>query len=116
MFAVFITATVTERDFEGEFLFFRSSVVTKLVTSQEFEPIRCATTLYVFGRTRNGYVATRFIILGSTAESSTTSGYVVVQDASGKMRNPPVELRKGLGKNLVLLPAVDLSDVICKHM
>ena len=33
-----------------------------------------------FGRTRNVYVATRFILLSSTAESSATSGYVVVPE------------------------------------
>ena len=52
------------------------SVVTNLVTSLDFQPIRCAITVFHFGRTRNGYVATRFILLSSTAESSATSGYV----------------------------------------
>ena len=33
-----------------------------------------------FGRTRNVYVATRFILLSSTAESSATSGYVAVPE------------------------------------
>ena len=33
-----------------------------------------------FGRTRNAYVATRFILLSSTAESSATSGYVAVPE------------------------------------
>ena len=56
------------------------SVVTNLVTSLEFQPIRCATTLFHFGRTRNVYVATRFILLSSTAESSATSGYVAVPE------------------------------------
>ena len=36
------------------------------------------------GRTRNGYVATRFILLSSTAESSATSGYVVVPERFGQ--------------------------------
>ena len=31
-----------------------------------------------FGRTRNVYVATRIIVLSSTAESSATNGYVAV--------------------------------------
>ena len=60
------------------------SVVTNLVTSLEFQPIRCATTLFHFGRTRNGYVATRIIFLSSTAESSATSGYVVAPERSGQ--------------------------------
>ena len=37
-----------------------------------------------FGWTRNGYVATRFILLCSTAESSATNGYVVVPERSGQ--------------------------------
>ena len=37
-----------------------------------------------FERTRNGYVATRFILLGSTAESSAKSGYVIVPERFGQ--------------------------------
>ena len=33
-----------------------------------------------FGRTRNVYVATRFILRSSTAESSATSGYLAVPE------------------------------------
>ena len=55
-------------------------VATDLVTSQKFQPIRCAFMLCQFGRTRNVYVATRFILLSSTAESSATSGYVAVPE------------------------------------
>ena len=71
---------ITEREFKSEYLFRMCSVVTKLVTSLEFQPIRCATMLFHFGRTRNGYVATRFILLSSTVESSATSGYVVAPE------------------------------------
>ena len=60
------------------------SVVTNLVMSLEFKPIHCATTLCHFGRTRNGYVATKFLVLSSTAESSATSGYVVVPELFGQ--------------------------------
>ena len=56
------------------------SVVTNLVTSLEIKPIPCATMLCHFGRTRNSYVATRFILPSSTAESSAESGYVVVPE------------------------------------
>ena len=56
------------------------SVATDLVTSQKFQPIRFAFMLCQFGRTRNVYVATRFILLSSTAESSATSGYVAVPE------------------------------------
>ena len=56
------------------------SVVTNLVTSLEFKPIRFATTLCHFGRSRNGYVSTRFIRLSRTA----ASGYVVVLERFGQ--------------------------------
>ena len=59
-------------------------VVTNLVTSLEFQSIRCATMLFHFGRTRNVYVATRIILLSSTAESSATSGYLVATERSGQ--------------------------------
>ena len=60
------------------------SVVTNLVTSLEFQPIRCATTQFNFGRTRDVYLATRIILLTSTAEGSATSGYVAAMERSGQ--------------------------------
>ena len=60
------------------------SVVTNLVTSVEFLPTRCATTLFHFGRPRDVYVATRIILLSSTAEGSATSGYVAAMEHSGQ--------------------------------
>ena len=39
-----------------------------------FQPIRCAFALFHFGRIRAVYVATRIILLSSTAERSATSG------------------------------------------
>ena len=36
------------------------------------------------GRTQNGYVATRIILLSSTAESSATSGSVATTERSGQ--------------------------------
>ena len=60
------------------------SVVTNLVTSLEFQPIRCATTPFHFGRARNVYVNTRIILLSSTAEGSATSGYVAATERSGQ--------------------------------
>ena len=59
-------------------------VATDLMTSQNFQPIRCAFTLFHLGRTRDVCVATRLILLSSTAESSATSGYVVATDRSGQ--------------------------------
>ena len=60
------------------------SVVTNLVTSVEFQPIRCATTVFHFGRPRNGYAVTRIILLSTTAESSATGAYVVAPERSGQ--------------------------------
>ena len=74
----------TELDFKSEYLFRMCSVVTILVTSLEFQPIRCATTMFHFGGTRNVYAATRIVLLSSTAESSATSGYVVATEGSGQ--------------------------------
>ena len=54
------------------------SVATNLVTSLKFQTIRWAVMLCQIAQTRNGYVATYFILLSSTAASSATSGYVVV--------------------------------------
>ena len=65
------------------------SVVTNLVTSLEFKPIRCATMLRHFGRTRNGYIATHFYLLSSTAKSSAIDGYVVVPERFGQNEEPP---------------------------
>ena len=58
------------------------SVVTNLVTLLEFQPIRCATTLFDFGRMRNVHVAIRIILLSSTVEGSPTSGYVAATERS----------------------------------
>ena len=74
----------TELDFKSEYLFRMCSVVINLVRSQQFQPIRCATALFHFGRTRSGYVATRIFFLSSTAESSATCGYVVATERSGQ--------------------------------
>ena len=73
----------TELDFKSEDLFRICSVVTSLVTSLEFQPIRCAATPFHFGRTRDVYVATRIILLSSTAQGSTISGYVAATERSG---------------------------------
>ena len=83
-----MTATKTERDFKNECLFRMCCVVRNLVTSLEFNPIRCATTLCRFGRTWNSYLATHFNLLRSTAESSATSGYVVVPERFGQNGEP----------------------------
>ena len=84
------------------------SVVTNLVTSLEFQPIRCATTLFHFGRTRNVYVATRIILLSSTAEGSATSGYVAATERSGQ--SELVETWNGLRNTPSLFQTVVLID------
>ena len=73
-----------ELDFKSEYLFRMCSVVTNLVTSLKFHPIRRGTMLFHYGRTRNVYLATRIILLKSTAESSATGGYVVATERSGQ--------------------------------
>ena len=60
------------------------SVVTNLVTPLESTPILCATMLFHFGRTRDVYVATRIVLLSSTAEGSAASGYVAATERSGQ--------------------------------
>ena len=59
-------------------------VATDLVTSQKFQTIRCAFTLFHFGWTRDVYVATRINLFSITAESRATSGYVVSTERSGQ--------------------------------
>ena len=69
-----------------------------------------------FGRTGNGYVATRFILLGSTAESCATSGYVVIPERSGQNEAWASRNVERTRKKPVLFPAVDLFDAVCNHM
>ena len=93
------------------------SVVTNLVTSLEFQPIRCATTLFHFGRPRDVYVATRFILLSSTAEGSATSGYVAATEHSAaKVRPELVETWNGLGFTPSLFQTVVELDAACNHV
>ena len=87
-FAKYITAIVTERDFKSERLFCMCSVATNLVTSLEIQPTRSATMLCHFGQTRNGWVATIFLLLSSTAESSARSGCVIVPERFDQNEEP----------------------------
>ena len=91
-------------------------VVTNLVTSLDIKPIRCATTICHFGRTQNGYIANRLILLTSTADSSATSGYIVVAERFGQSEARAGRNVERTTKSLVLFPAVDVIDAICKHM
>ena len=76
-------------------------VATDLVTSQNFQPIRCAFALFHLGRTRDVYVAIRIILLSSTIEGSAACGYVVATERSAKLRRELVKTWNGLGKSLV---------------
>ena len=83
------------------------SVATNLATSQKFQPIRCAFILRQFGRTRNVYVATRFILLSSTAESSATSGYVAVPEHFLQKEEPACINEERTRKKPSFVPKVD---------
>ena len=83
------------------------SVATDLVTSQSFQPIRCAFMLCQFGQTRNVYVATRIILLSSTAESSATSGYVAVPEHFLQNGEPACINEKRTKKKPSFNPKVD---------
>ena len=107
---------ITERDSKSDYLFRMCSVVTNLLTSLEFQPIRCATMLWYFGRTLNGYVATRFILLTSTAESSATGGYVVIPERFGQSEAEVGRNVERTRKKLSFVPTVDLFDAVCNHM
>ena len=84
--------------------------------SLEFNPIHCATSLCQFGQTHNGYVATHSIFLSSTADSSATSGYVVVLESFGQYEEPAIRNGEQTKKSLILFPAKGLNNAICRHM
>ena len=96
----------------SKYLFRRRSVATDLLTSPEFQPIRCAIMLCHFGQTRNGYVATYFILLSGTAVSSATSGYVVVPERFGQNEEPAGSNGERTRKKPSFVPKVDLIDAI----
>ena len=91
------------------------SVVTNLVTSLEFQPIRCAITLFHFGLTRNVYVATRIILLSITTGNSATSGYVVATERSSQNEAWADRNVERDRERPSLFPTVDLIDAACKH-
>ena len=83
------------------------SVATDQVTSQKFQPIRCAFMLCQFGRTRNVYVATGIILLSSTAESSATGGYVAVTEHFLQNEEPACINEERTRKMPSFVPKVD---------
>ena len=86
-----ITAYITQSDLKSDYLFRMCSVATNLRTSLECRLIRCAITLFQFGRTRNGCKATHFVFLNTTAKSSATSGNVVVPERFVQNEEPANE-------------------------
>ena len=60
-----------------------------------------------FGWTRNVYVATRIILLSSTAESSATSGYVAVREHFLQNEEPSVKNVERARKKPSFVPKVD---------
>ena len=88
------------------------TVATNLVKSLESNPIRCAITLCHFGRTRNGYVGTRFILLSSASESCATSGSVVVSERLSQNEEPAASNKERATKKPSSVPKVDLIDAV----
>ena len=86
------------------------SVATNLVMSLKIQPIRCAVMLCQIAQTRNGYVATYFDLLSSTAASSATSGYVVVLKRFDQKEEPAGINEERTRKKLSFVPKVDLND------
>ena len=76
--------TIIALEYKTEKVFRTFSVASNLVTSLEFNPIRCATMLSHFGQTRKSSIATHFNLLNSTALSSATGGYVVIPERFGR--------------------------------
>ena len=65
-----------------------------------------------FRQTQNGYVATYFILLSSTAASSTTIGYVVVPEHFGQNEEPAGSNEERTKKKPGFVPKVDLIDAV----
>ena len=65
-----------------------------------------------FGQTRNGHVATYFILLSSTAVSSATSGYVVVPERLGQNEEPACINEERTRKKPRFAPKVNIIDAI----
>ena len=63
-----------------------------------------------FGRTRNAYVAIRFILLSRTADSSATSGYVVVPEHLLQNDETACINEERTKKKPSFVPKVDLFD------
>ena len=71
-----------------------------------------------FGRTRNVYVATRFILLSSTVESSATSGYVAVPEQFFQNEEPSINNEERTRKKVYFRSESGLNrcNSIIKHV
>ena len=96
----------------SEYLFRTRFLATDLVTSLEIQPIYYPFMLCHFRQTRNGYVATYFILLSSTAASSATSGYVVVPEHVGQNEEPACINDERTRKKPTFASKVNLIDSI----
>ena len=77
------------------------------VTSQNFQPIRCAFMLCQSGRARIVYVATTFIVFSSTAERCATSGYAAVPEHFLQNDEPSVNHEERTRKKHSFVPKED---------
>ena len=91
-------------------MFRTRSVVTNLVTSLDFQPIRCANMVCHFRQTRNGYIDTQFLLLSSTAERIATGGYVIVPEHFGQNEEPAGCNWERTRRRLILVPKADLIE------
>ena len=109
----------TQLDIKSEYLFRACSVLTNLVTSLEYNPIRCATMLCYFGQTRNSYVALFFNLHGSIATSKAADDYVGVWDHFGQNGEPAGRKEERTRKKPSLFPKVEITDALtlqtCNH-
>ena len=83
-----------------------------MVTPLESNPIRCATMLCHFAKTRKSYGAPHFILLSSTAEGRATSGYVVVPEHFEQNGEQAGSNKERTRKKPSLLPEVDFNDAL----
>ena len=90
-----------------------------MVTSVEFNLIRCATMLCHFGQTLSSYVAILFILRGRTATSSATIDYIAVPERFGRNEEPAGGNEEQTRKKPGFFPKADVIDAIttqtCNH-
>ena len=88
------------------------SVTTDLLMSLESQPVRCAIMLCHLGKTRNGYVATYFNLLSSTAASRAAGGYLIVAEHFGENEELAGSNEERNKKKPSFSPKVDLFDSV----